>query len=132
MNFFELDEKVNETKIVDETGQPLVVYHGGPPKTSFDPEHGARRGGEYGIYFTPRKKYAEAFGNGVASPYYLKMSNPIFIENKDEISPRNLTREDCETLIKQGYDGIVDKKKSDPISRAFEIIAFRDDQVIKL
>ena len=122
---------------VGQDGQPLMVYHGGPAKDSFDPEHGVKRGGEYGIYLTPRKKYAEAYGNGQASPYHVSLKNPLYVEGKYEISPRNLTKEDVDNLTAKGHDGIVvvnyqdaeNKTGADPIWKASEIVAFRNDQV---
>lgn len=128
---------IKDTAIVNAYGKPLVVYHGGPPKDEFDPEHGVKRGGEYGIYLTPRRKYAEAYGRGTASGYYVNLKNPIYVENKGEISPRNLTKEDVDRLVAQGYDGIVSLNYADPInktgadhvSQATEIVAFRNDQV---
>lgn len=81
-----------DSKVVDELGQPLVVYHGG-----FDvagakkPEFriSKRSGYGSGIYFTPNREYAEPYtretgeaepvANGVIGEYLLKVERPFLV-----------------------------------------------------
>ena len=74
-----------ESKVVDERGEPLVVYHGG-----FDVVRGrppvfrkARRSGYgSGVYFTPQRERAESYAKekgGVVGAYYLRIRNPFVL-----------------------------------------------------
>lgn len=75
----------SESKVVDERGEPLVVYHGG-----FDVVQGrppvfrkARRSGYgSGVYFTPERERAESYAKtkgGVVGAYFLRIRNPFVI-----------------------------------------------------
>ena len=72
--------------MVDERGEPLVVYHGG-----FDVVRGrppvfrkARRSGYgSGVYFTPQRERAESYAKtkgGVVGAYFLRIRNPFVIK----------------------------------------------------
>lgn len=122
------------SKIVDNGGNPLVLYHGTKadrPFEAFDPS----RGGEFGIYMTPRRRYAEGYGKGKKPlELFASIRNPLIVENKGEISPRDLTRDDILELEAKGYDGIVvvnqrEDGSFDSVDAASEIVAFRPNQV---
>jgi hypothetical protein len=127
-----------DSKVVDEHGQPLVLYHG--TNASFD-EFKPDIGKEYGIYLTPKKKYAEQYGK-TTKQVHVALKNPLIVENKGDISSRDITKADVDKLIAKGYDGIVSvgrtpKYKDEypptgafrPISQADEIVAFRPSQI---
>ena len=93
-----LKEKVNaffenSSKIVDENGEPLVVYHGTPNHgfTVFDTKRqGERDHGDFGkgFYFTPSKEYAKTytlpgylnFGGDASKVYavFINMRKPLY------------------------------------------------------
>lgn len=62
------NDPANASKVVDENGEPLVVYHGSPHYgfTVFDKARmGERDKGDFGrgFYFTPNRGYASTYGN---------------------------------------------------------------------
>jgi len=117
------------------------VYHG--TKAAFDEFKTDRGAGkEFGIYVTPREKYAQQYGGGSAKAFYVNVRNPLVVENKGEISPRDLTKSDVDKLVSQGYDGIVSVNRTEkykdeypptgpfkPITSADEIVAFHPNQI---
>ncbi|MDR0509541.1 MAG: hypothetical protein LBH06_00425 [Rikenellaceae bacterium] len=59
--------KKNSSKVVDENGEPLVVYHGSPNTfTEFNSKYMGTSGTSdgQGFYFTDAREYAEAFTSG--------------------------------------------------------------------
>ena len=79
-----------DSKVVDENGQPLVVYHGtkAGPFESFNMATGeiARAmGGEGAQYFTENIEQAQFFADpdGQVIPVYLSMQNPMVIDQLD-------------------------------------------------
>ena len=81
---------------------------------------------EFGIYMTPRPRYARMYGDNVHEAL-VNIKAPLVVENKGEISPRDLTAEDIEQLKAQGYDGIV--VTSSTTEAASEVVAFDRSQV---
>ncbi len=76
-----------DSKVVDEQGRPLVVYHGTNAKfDTFDKEKigGAHDQGFYGrgFYFSRNKGEAGSYGSKVM-PVYLKINNPFDLEGVD-------------------------------------------------
>jgi hypothetical protein len=97
------------SKVVDERGEPLVVYHGTKGNiTQFEPS----RGGEYGsgIYLTDNPNAAHGYADraergGEAPnimPVYVSMKNPYIAKNRDEVRALGPTK-----LKAMGYDGII-------------------------
>ena len=90
------------SKVVDEQGRPLVVYHGGAKFDAFKNAYD----GTY--YFTTSKEYAERYANdyitdngqrgqGELKSVYLKIENP---------APQDvMDRDVLDQIISQGYDG---------------------------
>jgi hypothetical protein len=112
------------SKIVDQFGDPMIVYHGTNATFGvFDPA----RGTEYGIYMTPSKRYAAAWGN--VMPLHVRMVTPLEVESKGDISPRDLTKADVDRLMQHGYDGIVSVTPGRPVWTASELVAFDPRQV---
>lgn len=121
------------SKIVDDNGEPLVVYHGTTKDiTSFDPT--AKRNllaqDAQGLYFTAYAEDASNYAghprNGDSSganvvPVYLQIKNPKIVDNGNfEIS--FISKKAREQLEAQGYDGLISKDKS-------EIVAFYPEQI---
>ena len=96
-------------------------YHIGD-EVQFDPS----LGGEYGIYLSTSRKYARRYGKHLYS-VFANIKNPLYVEGKYEISPKDLTKEDAESLKEKGYDSIVVTKNS--IDDATEIVVFDPKQL---
>ena len=92
----EFKQWFKKSKIVDENGKPMVVYHTG----AFDSDEiisGAEKNrrenspfdGNQGIYFTGNPAYSGYYGSsdGKATyPVYLSLQNPYIIANKTELT----------------------------------------------
>lgn len=116
------------SKVVDENGQPLVVYHGvKSPNMSVDRENkrvvftpkftefNAQGRTEPGIWFSPDKSIAAKYGTPV--PFYLKAENPIRNESPLSERPSNA-------------DGVYRMRaKGDNISKSWEIAVFSPTQI---
>lgn len=101
-----------------------VLYHGTDHR--FKPgKQLDTRGPEFGIYLTPRLNYARGYGSNLVK-VLVNFQHPLFIEDKSEISPRDLTKDDVDKLKSKGYDSIVVTSSS--IDSASEIILFEPTQ----
>jgi len=122
-----------ESKVVDEAGAPLVVYHGTIRQfDSFDV--GAERSiqadpNAEGLYFT---RHAEDAGNYAASrtgeqdganvlPVYVSLKKP-FIWPDDGLPPALISKAQRADLEAAGHDGIIFRGGD-------EVVAFRPSQV---
>jgi|APSaa5957512535_1039671.scaffolds.fasta_scaffold222024_2 hypothetical protein len=63
-------------------------------------------GGEFGIYLSPRSRYARLYGSNVYR-VLVSVKNPLVVADKSEVSPADLTQADIDRLSAQGYDSIV-------------------------
>ena len=116
-----------DSKMVDEKGKPLMVYHG--TNKSFD--EFKTKGHEYqrvsGAYFTKNKSeasknlYAGGEGGRVL-PVYLKIKNPATRNVLDEIGYKLSGEEVRQELIRRGYDGLIDEYMD-------EIVVFDPTQI---
>jgi GGDEF domain-containing protein len=109
-----------DSKVVDENGEPLVVYHG--TRKKFDAFRLSSDGNwGQGIYLTPDKELARGFGSNVVDAY-VSLQNPVYRDAA--MAAYNATGGDRDAvrqyLIDQGYDGII-------VGR--EIVAFRPEQI---
>ena len=86
----------------------------------------AKGRGEYGIYVTPFRRYAKAYGSKVHE-CFVSIRKPLVVEGKYEIAPRDLIKSDIDELKRQGYDSIV--VTSSTIDRASEFVLFDRKQV---
>lgn len=88
------------SKIVDENGEPLVVYHGTYSKFNvFDREElgmsqGRSSANMFGFYFSNNKNVAQSFGKYVLS-CFLNIRKPKFkdIEGKDYSGAKNIVND---------------------------------------
>ena len=82
------NEPENSSKVVDDNGEPMVVYHGSPNEfTIFDTSKiGSSTGTSdgRGFYFTTRKSYAESFATqeGNLFEVFLDIRNPLSYDKK--------------------------------------------------
>lgn len=122
-----------DSKVVNEAGKPLIVYHGTDAKFDiFDISLLGENAGSVlgeGFYFTMNKDIAPAFGKNIM-PVYLNMQNPYIIKHSDGLTKdifNNLdvtrkqiaeefgsdtdgqpTNEATTNFLKsQGYDGVI-------------------------
>lgn len=129
-----------KSKVVDDKGEPSVVYHGTNKSfDSFDTTIRAAKGREIeGAYFSPDKKVAEFFSGAGGQPSqivegYLSLQNPYIAKNPAEaMRDMKVTNEsELTTSLKQrGYDGaIFNEGFTWKGGTAKEIIAFDSKQI---
>ncbi len=116
---------LGDSKVVDEQGRPLVVYHG--TNAEFDTfditKFGRTDSGLLGVgfYFSPVKFEAGTYGGNIM-PVYLKMKNPLYVSNID----------------KKTYDLILEKAKNKSpeanisVSNFFANDGYYKDAIIQL
>lgn len=109
-------EFFRDTKVVDENGKLLPVYHGtrNPSFTVFK-QSGEDSALGAGIYFAENKEYARGYSFG-SEPYqvYLNITNPYIAE-----FPGGIVQSE---LIKKGYDGVYN-----PSNKFW--VAFKPEQI---
>lgn len=122
-----------DSKVVDEQGKPMVVYHG--TTADFDTFQ-TQRGSEgvndtAALYFTRNPDYANEYtyrtGPGTADytggnimPVYLQVKNPKVVEGT--LDSAHFTPDEVAALRAQGYDGVINKAGD-------EIAVFGRDQI---
>lgn len=100
-----------DSKVVDEEGKPLVVYHGTDEKfNAFDMSKGRANMDIQGAFFSPYELDAEGYGENVGA-YYLSIQNPADESTAYKALNRfkgqnNAGIKAREYLQKQGYDGV--------------------------
>lgn len=116
-----------ESKVVDEAGAPLVVYHGtGGDITQFKVSERGEFGG--GIYLTPDTRgasdYAMYRGQGPANvmPVFVSIKNPAGAAEASQVASWKGEENAQAELIRRGYDGVIDM-------RSGQIVAFRPEQI---
>lgn len=110
-----------DSKVVDEQGRPLVVYHGTNAKfDTFDTKtYGSAFG--FGAYFSDSYAAAESYGEKVFETY-LKIENPLIINNE------NIRYADDSYAKANGYDGIINDDYINGF-RAVEYVVFEPTQI---
>jgi hypothetical protein len=83
------NEPANASKVIDENGEPLVVYHGSPNNFSvFDKTKQGTNTDEgifgNGFYFSTDLEYAKTYSNrgyskGYVKYFFLNIKNPLFV-----------------------------------------------------
>ena len=133
-----------DSKVVDENGKPLVVYHGTPTDFSAfnidSPRNMMADRTAQGFYFTRDPEDAERYGvirhrpnaGGQIMPVYLSVQNPLILsrdttqpaiaKDMDMEHPALVSAEQRRKLEAAGYDGIV-------YNDGEEIVAFRPEQI---
>lgn len=125
------NDKENSSKIVDENGEPLVVFHGSDYENDSTKEGDwSNNALEYATYFAPYK-YAD---NSFSYAAFLNIRNP-FYEHHDFSEEMIQEKDFFEKFVtKKGYDGIIggeteNIRKTKDIFEAREIVAVFPDQV---
>lgn len=126
-----------DSKVVDEQGQPLMVFHGtaspsftrGGTRDRFETTNGM---GE-GVYFTPSAKHAGEYaamdsevGDGDAAliPVYLAIQSPALLT--DGLASQSISPAMKAELEAAGHDGVFG---IGPRGEIIEIIVFRPEQI---
>ena len=145
----------DDSKVVDEDGSPLVVYHGTMDDFSAFGEQasvdiykkmGLSQDGIF--YFARSPKIAETYTNAVeqganVKPVYLSLQNPLIVDAKGQPydAGRNdriggnpgLTQDAIGRAIDGGYDGVIVRNVRDDVSGKGEptdvFIAFNREQI---
>ena len=95
-----------DSKVVDDKGEPVVMYHG----TSADFDIFKDIEGRSGFYFTSDKKFANSFAEGEGAnvvPVYLSIKKPADLR-------RGVPKSVYKDLENQKYSRIVELTESDP------------------
>jgi site-specific DNA-cytosine methylase len=111
-----------DSKVVDENGEPLVVYHG--TGFDFDVFEGARKGTEKAYFFAKSPELASGFaltsaaaydGNANVMPVYLTIKNPLVIDYKGNVKWGNdrLMKQMLNQVWDGKYDGVIAKNVID-------------------
>lgn len=127
-----LRNKTNVSKVVDENGEPLVVFHG-TNATISDFNYKGDREFNPGFFFTSDRNYAtsvaEARSGDIVMPVFLRMINPIY-------SDTDLVSKDIESIFiyegEEDSDGIIghDKYTGEFIqSTGNEYLVIRPNQI---
>jgi hypothetical protein len=138
-----------DSKVLDEAGNPLTVYHGTDADfNEFKPnfagsktndESGYVEWSKVGPNFTTSPKYAsdhaEGLGVGSVIPAHVKIKNPYEITERDwssilkEMESGDLTSSDFrDQLVGDGYDGILLHAKDNGIN-SMHVIPFDPTQI---
>ena len=119
-------EWFGKSKVVDEEGKPLVVYHGTDSDfTVFDMDKTRSDMDIRGAFFSPYEDEFIGYGKNVRA-FYLSIQKPATAEQAYKALRMFQGEKDAGTkardyLIKQGYDGVIDE--------GYEYIAFYPEQV---
>ena len=111
-----------DSKVVDEQGRPLVVYHGTDAEfDTFDKNITPKRSNLLGngFYFTNQQDKAKWFGKNIM-PVYLKIENP---ETNAKIFP------DIEKMKQSGKDGIIKDQTDILETEPITYVAFEPNQI---
>jgi phage-related protein (TIGR01555 family) len=130
------------SKVVDENGKPLIVYHGSTSRDveAFDPTRvtARGRGDEAGVYFTPDSRVASYYARasdgqrGKVYAAYLRLENPLDTTKaiasfqKKGMSFGDAKREALKALDRSVHDGII--FRGDKVNTA-EYVAFNSTQI---
>lgn len=126
------NDPTNASKVVDENGEPLVVYHNSNADINIFDENkigtnGSSEGGLFGkgFYFSTNKDYNSLFGNKEYA-VFLNIKNPI----TDEITIKEIQAfKPSIDIIKNAYnkDGLISINKSE--NNTVEYVAYDSNQI---
>ena len=133
--------KGNVSQVVDENGEPLVVYHG-TESDFYEFKHGEAigSGDKFGylgeaFYATNDEDVAQTYGDRVI-PIFLNLKNPYVVNDPAFTSPHsagsfakslNVSTDKVSDLLKsQGYDGVIAK---DEDMDYIEYAAYKSNQI---
>ncbi|HPS38384.1 MAG TPA: hypothetical protein PL124_03120 [Candidatus Cloacimonadota bacterium] len=130
-----INDPANASKVVDENGEPMVVWHSTDARFNvFDIAKARSYSGELnydlpGFYFTGRKEFADDYGARTISAF-VNIKNPftgvdLWQYKKD--NGLDLWRQVYDNLIAGGYDGAIMDEGANNAEE--EIIAFSPTQI---
>ncbi len=130
-----------DSKVVDEDGKPLVVYHG--TNNDFDTfiiDYPSQAMGTFkGAYFVDNLSEAKDYGDNIKA-VYVKIENPFIGNPYEEYAKAkgldyeksffDIKKEQVENWIKEmNFDGIIRPKKSQYNLSGMEVIPFSANQI---
>lgn len=132
-----------DSKVVDENGRPLVVYHGtNADFSAFDPSAQGSSGqgsGEPGFFFEASPdnagRYTRQGGGGNVMPVYLSLKNPLIVERTnakydyDGSYNRVAFANFIDDALEAGHDGVIFRDVLDRGKRSTQYVAFRPEQI---
>lgn len=127
-----------DSKVVDESGKPLVVYHGTESDEAFSVFEPNSPDGTPAIYFSSNKKVANSYSvNLPVFEVYLKMENPLEIDaqGKEYNDFTAEMRSNIDYANRNGYDGVIVKNIRDGWSQnkggkvATTYVTFNPEQI---
>jgi hypothetical protein len=131
----------NSSKVVDNNGKPLFVYHGSPNQFNiFTPSQKLGTHNEkdqiIGIYFTDKRHVAEWY-----APYdnpkfikscFLSIKKPFKVDSikmlKEKLNISNLS-DARDLIIKKGFDGLIIKKGFYTLGEQILYLCFYPNQI---
>ncbi len=126
----------NASKVVDENGEPLVVYHGtGADFHKFDPNKQTTTAHGYGFYFATEKYVAKGYtggkDNGRVMNSYLFVKNPLS-ETDSKFSETKLASiiKEIVKLEMKKYKGEIDSYKDSFLSNITDTYSVTEDEAI--
>ena len=125
-----------DSKVVDESGKPLEVYHGTESDEVFSAFETNSPDGTPAIYFSSNKKVANSYSvNLPIFEVYLKMENPLEIDaqGKEYNDFTAEMRSNIDYANRNGYDGVIVKNIRDGWSQGGKIattyVVFNPEQI---
>jgi hypothetical protein len=111
-----------KSKVIDEVGNPLRVFHGTPNKFNSFTEGYGKEFTKRGIHFTDNKQVSDAFGGDENTiEAYLSMQNPLVVDAKGNHWLKipfedGTTNSDLLANIarERGHDGVIIRNVKDP------------------
>lgn len=81
INSKEFKDWFGDSKVVDENGRPLVVYHSSPAENIevFNNNQTRSKSDKVGFYFSSREDSSKTYGKNTY-PVYLRMKNPLIVD----------------------------------------------------
>lgn len=111
--FFNSIQDISSSKVVDENGEPLVVYHGGTVGNVFSTDFSGAGGGREGaFFFTPDVRQAKDYaGTGEVKAVFLNLRSPV--ETDAQLDANEV--EQAKGAGKDGYwiveDGLIEESE---------------------
>lgn len=112
-----------DSKVVDENGEPLVVYHGTISRTLSGNQF-KNDNNEY--FFTDSSSAALDYGDNIYN-VYLKMNNPLIVDFEGENDAQIFNYID--KAKEQGYDGLIAKNTFDGANTHNQYVVFDNTQI---
>lgn len=127
-----------DSKVVDENGKPLVVYHGtGDDFSTFEQGKSGRdstKDSKVAFYFSNNPDVADEWAwksgeyIGIIKPVYLSLKNPLIADGEEFFNPRTVL--DTITKAKNaGHDGVIFRNQGSLTGRSTHFAVFSPTQI---